>query len=203
MSTILDFMLSFVQLRQNEGILQKKEVEKMRKFLGLLLVFGMMAGTAFAVSPDTCMLTVTPGVTYSVAINTGGVITNFSTVNLNSNAEVFVGTATVDGNISCDLEFAASNAVGDVAPVVNWTLATSPGSNIYQLQIATGTAGVYGGPYGSLTNSQGNIDATIGTSNVSVGGTKQLWAKIHTPTSMTGGVDAYSITLSIYAAEKD
>ena len=66
MSMILDLIQKFVH--RDEEMSQKKEVRKMRKFLGLLLVFGLMTGVAYAGTSDTCTLTVTPIANLSVNI---------------------------------------------------------------------------------------------------------------------------------------
>ncbi|MFH0948090.1 MAG: hypothetical protein V1833_03730 [Elusimicrobiota bacterium] len=171
----------------------------MKKFLGLLLVFGMMAGVAHAINPDICLLCVTPGVTYSVNISTDVAIKNiFTGVNINGAAvSMSVSSTTNDGNVTCDFTAKANDATSGGTP---WELDTGVvAANVYNLGVGFNWGWGAVEPTYTLINDDAATELPLsGGEDIASGQGKILWAIIQAPTSSTS-TGEFSITLSIYA----
>lgn len=178
--------------------LKKKEVRKMRKLLGLMLVLGLMATAVYAVNPCTCKLTVTPSGVYSVSIDTQNVTRTFGTVAVNTNSTIWIATVTNDGTLGCDMTALSSNADSD-APDVDWTIAATVGTNQYRLQVGTGGGG---GITANVIETNAADTEITGAQTIAAGSTVGLFGKIFTPTTSTSS-DQFTITLSIYATAVD
>lgn len=180
----------------------------MKKFLGLVLVLGLMAGVATmahaTVNPDSLTLTVTVGgANYSIDICS--TTNNFGTVALGAQSSLFIGTAANDGNVPCDLDCAVA-ATADGTGGTAWTIADTVVQDVYGLMIATvanaaaaeptWTPGASPQLCSSVTASQASMPYTDGfVPGSSVG----LWTKLSMPTSLSGGGTEWTITLSIWA----
>jgi len=197
MIKVLCFGTNFVPC--DEIMSQKKEVRKMKKLLGFLLVFGLMTSAAYAVNPDTCVMTVTPAVIYSVAIASDGVVQDFGTVDLGLSAEIYVGTITNDGNVNCDLLAQGSNTAA-------WTNSTAIGTDLYTLQVATnsGQTATADGTWTLTATVGGDEMATNSATNglLVAGADEYFNAKITLPDT-SSNPDQQTLTLSIWAAITD
>ncbi len=201
MSKILDFAIPFLKRDRNfvhndEKISQKKEVRKMKKFLSLLLVVTtvttLVSIASAAIITDTCVMTVTPGVGYSIQIDTAGVTRDFGVVNLGeTSSDLFIATVTNNGNVTEGIMHQGSNSA-------NWTLAAGPTDDTFGLNICLvdqpGGASYTGTGVSTVTTSKANSEVNT----IAVNGTKNLWGKIQMPTT-SGVTTQQSFTLSLYA----
>ena len=135
MSMILDLVQNFVH--SGEKMSQKKEVRKMKKFLGILMVFAMVT-SVWAANPDQCKLTVMVE-DKSVAIDQTSA--DFGTVTLSKNdariksssggggnaTGVFLSVLN-DGNVTETFGLKVSSSTGDV-----WKPAAAIGSDLFVL----------------------------------------------------------------------
>lgn len=200
----LDSVPNFVN--RDEKMLQKKEVRKMRKFLGLALVLGLMTGISTlshaTANPDSLTLTVTiGGSNYSIDI--ASTTNNFATVNLGAQKSLYIGTASNDGNVPCDLDCAVAATANGAG--VAWTIANTVAQDVYGLMIATGTQateptwnpGASPQLVSSVTASQASMPYTNG---IIPGTSRGLWTRLSMPTSLSGAAAGeWTITLSIWA----
>ncbi|MBI5573529.1 MAG: hypothetical protein HY919_03120 [Elusimicrobia bacterium] len=198
MIKVLDFVSNFVH--SDERMSQKKEVRKMKKFLGLLLVLGMMAGVAYANNPDTCLLTVTPSVSYSISIAsaTAGSAADFGTMALSATKDIYVGTVTNNGTITMGIKKKGAISGG-------WSLTSAIGTDKAILQIGfctnTSTAATTGATLGYATNvsSVGEGAQSVTDVNyVSASASSGMSAKLSMPNGTTVS-GAHTMTLSLYA----
>jgi hypothetical protein len=192
-----------VKTSSSEKNLNKKEVNKMKKIVSLLFVFGMMlciSTLSYATqNPDSFTLTVDVGGT-NYSIDICSTTNNFGSVNLGSQASLYIGSASNDGNVIADWEVKGANATGDNT----WTLSNNVGANTYALMIGTSAVGgaapvwlpgATGAYVSSVTTSQA---AMLYTHDILVGQQVGLWARIAMPTS-SGGTATHTLTVSIYA----
>ncbi|MFA5779616.1 MAG: hypothetical protein WC947_05730 [Elusimicrobiota bacterium] len=191
MSKILDFVSNFAC--SDEEMSQKKEVRKMKKLLCLLLVITASVSIAnAAISTDTCVMTVTPVVGYSIKIDTENVTRDFGVVNLGqTSSDLFIATVTNNGNVTEGIAHKGSSST-------NWTLAAGPGADIFGLNICLvnqpGGASYAGTAVSTVTTVKTNSEVNTIAVNVK----KNLWGKIQMPAS-SGVTTQQSFTLSLYA----
>ncbi|HAX61003.1 MAG TPA: hypothetical protein DCX95_00360 [Elusimicrobia bacterium] len=201
MSKILDFGTNFVH--RDEKMSQKKGVRKMKKFLVLLLVLGMMmSGVTYAATTDSIQLTVVVGGTnYSVDIATSGPY-SFGTVNLGAQQSVYIGTVSNNGNITSDWDITGINATNGAD---TWTLAAAVGADTYGLMIGTSAASgaeptwnpTGGTPVSSVTTVAAEATTGFGR-RLAAGDNVGFWSKLSMPTS-SAGTGTYSFTVSLTA----
>ena len=192
-------MLSFVvnpELMHGK-ISQKKEVRTMKKFLVLLFVSVIAAGTLWAgSSPQTTVLTVNPGVAYAIEISSGdaGASHDLGAPNLGGTGNaILIGTATNTGNVIADFKALSSNAAGPNSAIWTITNAAGVGENLYALQISTGQNLA---PNNWIeTNAKTEI---TNASTVKALTGRCLYARILVPT-ISGESGIYSLTVSLYA----
>ncbi|MDO8734239.1 MAG: hypothetical protein Q7K21_03670 [Elusimicrobiota bacterium] len=197
MSKILDFVSNFVH--SDEEMSQKKEVRKMKKFLGLLLVFGMMSGIAHASSStESFKCTVTPIGSYLVTVATEGFSRDFGAVALSGNATIRIGTTTNQGTFACELDMLASDASDGTN---SWELAGSAAANQYALQLDVDTDGTAAPGFSTFCDDVAKAEIPT-TGTIAAGASKFLWAKLTMP-STSIGTGQYTLTVSIYAATPD
>lgn len=204
MSKILDFASNFVY--SGEKMSQKKEVRKMKKFLGLVLVLGLMAGLSTlshaTANPDSLTLTVTVGgVNYSIDISS--TTNDFGTVSLGAQKSLYIGTMTNDGNIVCDLDCAVAATANGGGTA--WTIANTVAQDVYGLMISTSAADgaepVWNpGDSPQLVSSVTAVQASMPyTDRFIPGATRGLWTRLSMPTSLSGASGVWTITLSLWA----
>lgn len=166
----------------------------MKKLLGLLLILGLMASAVYSANPDSCTLTVTPGVTYSIKITTGtaNATTDFGTVNLGSTYDIFVATVSNNGNVAMGIKKKGAVPSG-------WTLADASGDGAVKLEIGFCTNTSTVGAYTSNVSTVGSASQSATSVNfVAAAASSGMSARITMPTtsSLSG---TQTITLSLYA----
>ena len=174
----------------------------MKKFLGILLVFGMMSGVAYAATTDSIQLLVIVGGTdYSVDI--ASTSKSFGTVSLGAQQSVFIGTVSNNGNIVSDWEITGLNASNGTDA---WTLAAAVTDDTYGLMIGTSASNgaveptwnpAGGTPVSSVTLAATEATTGFGRRLIS-GANVGLWSKISMPTTSLGS-GTYSFTVSLTA----
>jgi len=184
----------------------------MRLVLALVLV-GLVAGLAVALTTDSVLLTITP--VFNLSVNISSTTNTFGpSVSLGSSVTICVGQITNDGNVSSKWQNQTPTGSGATGNV--WTLVTSgtPGTDQFRLlAISTGTsinptfcAGAYTScikvndhaTIGVTTNMTDLTEGGAASPNHATGETKSLWASIMMPVNTTNGAEQ-TITLSIKA----
>ena len=201
MSMILDLIQKFVH--RDEEMSQKKEVRKMRKLLGLLLVCSMLGSVAYGATSDTCTLTVTPTVNVSVNI----VVTTYDYGTVTLGASTINSTAiqvTNDGDVNAKWQKEASaTATGGATP---WNLkatgAASPGTDEFKLLARVNATQEAESAFTEAATADGvqsaAYDDLTGAATCSAGSTYNLWIKLEMPASVAVS-DAKTATFSIQA----
>ena len=168
-----------------------------------LLVLGLgVMKEAQAANPDTMTVSVTPSVTYSVAItsvNSSGY--QFGTVALGATT---VSTSAIvltnNGNVSEYFSMAMGNTSGSWVPVTG-----SPGTDQFRMipylnatQVSSSTF-VTGD---AITTTQPGTAASSynqASTKTNVNATKNLWLRLDMPTALNaGGTGLQTMTLSVY-----
>jgi len=167
--------------------------------LGAVALSVGLLGKAQAVNPDTMVVSVTPSVTYSVAIAspmTGGY--QFGTVALGATT---ISTAAIvvtnNGNVAQYFSMSISNSSpGTWAPnagvpasdqyrMMGFFNATQPAASTFVDAMTTSVPGVAATLYGQAST-RTNASAA-----------RNLWLRLEMPTAMTGAVSAQTMTLTI------
>jgi hypothetical protein len=156
----------------------------MKKLLSAVAMTAI-AGSLYAASTDSLEISMTPVVTYSVAVSTPANGLVFGNVNLNT-TYVSPTTATIinNGNVSADWKIKA-------AALNTWQLGAAPGLDTVRilavLKSAIAASGEFDTSNDLLTVSEKNMDNTQFTvdqtgNNVPASGVRLLTTRIDTPT---------------------
>ncbi len=178
----------------------------MKKIFLFLVLFTMFRGLSYAVNPNSCEVSCTPTVTYSVSIDTPVAGFAFGNVNLNS-SYVYTTTATIKNNGGVSADWTIKGAA-----LNNWVLGTAPANNTVRLMGVLKSSLAVVGDFNTTNDVIGGTESNMSATNYSVdqngndvpvNGPRVMSVRLDTPTNTSADTQQkFKIEITAYQSSR-